>query len=93
MMTDTTPEAYLIVFIASTASVFIKTIQQSNIVHKKLWFIPPVSIMMCLLDAFMVGIYVKSGISWLVIVSGCASGLGSVGAVMIYDKVFNLKEK
>lgn len=83
---------YLIVFIASTVSVFVKTIQSSNIIHKKLLLIPPVSIMMQLLDAFMVGIYVKSGISWLVIVSGVASGLGSVLAVVMYSKFVGTKE-
>jgi hypothetical protein len=83
-----TPEMYLIVFIASGVSVFVKTVQSSNIIHKRLWFIPPVSILMQLLDAFLVTVYVKSGVSLLVIVAGIASGLGSVGAVIIYDKVF-----
>ena len=88
---ESSPEMYLIVFIASGFSVFVKTIQNSNIIHKRLWFIPPVSIFMCLLDAFMVGIYVKSGISWLVIVSGVASGLGSVLALVMYHRVFGEK--
>jgi len=86
--TDATPEMYLIVLIASGFSVFVKTIQNSNIIHKRLWLIPPVSIFMQLLDAFMVGVYVKSGISWLVIVSGVASGLGSVLALIMYQRVF-----
>ena len=41
---------------------------------------------MQLLDAFLVTVYVKSGVSLFVIVAGIASGLGSVGAVIIYDK-------
>lgn len=89
---DVTAETYILVFLACGISVFVKTVQNSNIIHKKLWFITPTSVILNILDALMIGIYAKSGISWLVVVGGVASGLGCVGAIVLYERLFGVRK-
>jgi hypothetical protein len=77
------PEVFLMVFLASLCAVFLKTFQQISVANKRYWWIVPVSIMMCVLEVFMVGMFVKNGLSTIILVAGIGSGIGSCIAIWV----------
>lgn len=84
---EASPEAYLMVFLASASAVFLKTFQQISVQKKRYLWITPVSIMMCILDVFIIGMYVKNGLSWIIVVAGIASGFGSCIGIYVHDRL------
>lgn len=81
------PEQYLFVFLACMCAVFLKTFQQVSVQKKKYMWITPVSVLMCILEVFIVGMYVKNGLSALIIVAGIGSGIGSCIGIWVHGKV------
>ena len=87
------PELYLLAFLASLVSVFLKTFQQNSVTKKMYIWIPPVSLMMVLLETYTVAIMAKHGISWLVLAFGLGGGIGSCIGVWVHAHLTNdLKE-
>lgn len=81
------PESYLFVFLATLAAVFLKTFQQVSVSKKKYLWITPVSVMMCILEVFIVGMYVKNGLSVIIIVAGIGSGVGSCIGIYVHERL------
>jgi len=88
-MTET-PEMYLFVFLASLCAVFLKTFQQFSVAKKKYLWITPVSVLMCILEVFIVGMYVKNGLSLIIIIAGIGSGVGSMIGIYAHSKIEEL---
>lgn len=84
---ETNAELYLLAFLASLCSVFLKTFQQNNVQKKLYYWIPPVSLMMTLLEVYTVAVMAKHGISWLVLYIGLGAGIGSCIGIWVHDKL------
>lgn len=84
---ETNAEMYLLAFLASLSAVFLKTFQQNNVQKKLYYWIPPVSLMMTLLEVYTVAVMAKHGISWLVLYIGLGAGIGSCIGIWVHDKL------
>jgi len=84
-------DLYLLAFLASLCNVFLKTFQQNNVQKKLYLLIPPISLMMTLLDVYTVSVMAKHGISWLVLYIGLGAGLGSCIGIWVHDKMIGEK--
>jgi len=80
-------DLYLLAFLASLCNVFLKTFQQNNVQKKLYLLIPPISLMMTLLDVYTVSVMAKHGISWLVLYIGLGAGVGSCIGIWVHDKM------
>jgi hypothetical protein len=68
----------------------IKSVQQLNVSNKLYWFIVPFSIIMALLEIFVVGTIVTSGsakVLELALALGVGGGFGSICATYLHAKV------
>ena len=92
METVSNPEMYLLAFLASLCAVFLKTFQQNNVQKKLYLWIPPISLLMTLLEVYTVAVMAKHGISWLVLYIGLGAGIGSCIGIWVHDKIIGEKE-
>lgn len=86
------PLMYLLAFLSSFGFVFLKSFQQLNVVKKAYMLIVPTSMLMAVMEVYVVATTAKNGWSWLlVLLIGLGSGLGSVSATWLHFKYW--KEK
>lgn len=84
---ESNPELYLLAFLASMISVFLKTYQTINVQKKMYYFIPPISLMMAVIEVYTVAVQAKHGLSLIVLAFGLGAGCGSVIAVFLHDRL------
>ena len=81
---------YVFSFLASFFYVGCKSCQQLNVSNKIYWLIPPFSILMALLEIYVVSTISKNGMEdllWLALALGLGGGFGSVCATYWHDKL------
>lgn len=81
---------YILSFIVSFFYIGVKSCQQLNVSQKLYWLIPPFSVLMCLLEVFVVSTVAKTAgmdaLLPLAISLGLGGGFGSVCATIMHDK-------
>jgi len=72
---------------ASLIYVFLKAIQQLNVVHHKVWWITPISLGMGLAEVFIIGTVSVSAVQgdgfWPLFFLGAALGLGGAAGALV----------
>jgi len=78
---------YLAIFGASFLYVFLKAIQQLNVVFHKVWWITPISIGMGLCEIFIVGTVSVEAVNgegfWPLFLLGISLGLGGAAGALL----------
>lgn len=85
---------YALSFIVSFFYIGVKSIQQLNVSQKLYWLIPPFSVIMALLEVYVVSAIVKSGVEGmfhLALALGLGGGFGSVCATLLHDRFLEKK--
>lgn len=85
---------YILSFLVSACYVAAKSVQQQNVTHKLYWLIPPFSIIMSLLEIFVVHTISKNGLEDMFVLAlslGLGGGFGSCAAVYLHDKLLGGK--
>lgn len=81
------PLMYALAFLSSFGFVFLKSFQQLNVVKKAYSLIVPTSMLMAVMEVYVVATTAKNGWQWiLVFLIGLGSGLGSVSATWLHSK-------
>lgn len=86
---------YFLSFVVSFFYVGIKSIQQLNVSNKLYWLIPPFSVLMALLEIYVVSTvshHDAQDLTQLAIALGCGGGFGSVVATYLHDYLMKNKE-
>ncbi len=81
---------FVLSFLISAGYVSMKSIQQLNVQNKIYWLIPPVSVIMALLEIFVVHTITKNvadDLFALALSLGLGGGFGSCAAVYLHDKI------
>jgi ABC-type Na+ efflux pump permease subunit len=81
------PEMYLLAFLASMISVFLKTFQTINVQKRMYYLIPPISLMMAVIEVYTVAVQAKHGLSLIVLAFGTGAGAGSCIGIYVHDKM------
>lgn len=75
---------YLSAFAVSFSYVFLKALQQLNVVHHKILWITPISILMGLCEVFIISTVATNGAGYAVLVGlGVSLGLGGAAGAII----------
>lgn len=83
------PLMYALAFLSSFGFVFLKSFQQLNVVKKTYSLIVPTSMLMAVMEVYVVATTAKNGWQWtLVFLIGLGSGCGSISATYLHGKVF-----
>jgi hypothetical protein len=85
---------YALSFVVSFFYIGVKSIQQLNVSQKLYWLIPPFSILMALLEVYVVSTISKNGMEGLMelaLALGLGGGFGSVCATYMHDKFLEKK--
>lgn len=81
------PLMYALAFLSSFGFVFLKSIQQLNVVKKAYPLIVPTSMLMAIMEVYIVATTSRNGWQWmLVLLIGLGSGLGSVSATWSHNR-------
>ena len=67
--------------------IFLKSFQQLNVVHKKYWWVLPVSYCLAASEAFLWVWIVNEGLGWGVFWMGTGSGIGCVTGMWLHKRV------
>lgn len=73
-------------FAASFVFVFLKAIQQLNVVHANYVWIMPVSFAMAACEVYTISATAASGWGWIIVPIGGGAGLGAMLAVYIHKR-------
>lgn len=94
MMIDITqpPWMYTLTFLSSFLYIFTKSFQQNNVTYRQYKWILPTSMVMAVMEVFMVSVLSKHGIGWLVLFVGSGGGLGSICATFVHHKYLTKKK-
>ncbi len=76
----------LLAFIVAFTHTLCKSVQQLNVVHEKLMWIPPVSMVMSLCEVAVIGLVVHQSY-WLAIFIGLGSAFGCLLAIHLHKKI------
>lgn len=79
--------AALITFGASFVFIFLKAAQQRNVAFDHYWWIVPTSMLMAVMEVYVIANIATRGYSWwLVLVIGLGSGLGALTAALLHKR-------
>lgn len=78
---------YALAFAASFVYVFLKALQQLNVVHGSVWWILPVSFGMAVCEVFVVVNVASAGWGWIIFPIGFGSGLGCLVAMHFHRRI------
>lgn len=82
---------YIVAFAASLIYVFLKGWQHQNVNNRHMYSVVIVSYLMCVMDALMIGLVIKTG--WTVaIAGGTGASLGMLLAFYFHDNVYGKKD-
>lgn len=76
-----------ILFMLAFVYVWLKAMQQLNVIHDQYRWIMPVSLGMGLCEVAMILLMVKADTIWLGLASGTGAGLGALLAMKMHKKV------
>lgn len=71
-------------FAAAFLFVALKAFQQLSVVHHRVWWVVPTSMLMAVCEVFVVAKVAASGWGWIVLPIGLGSGLGCLVAMFIH---------
>ena len=82
--------AYVLLFCAHFAFVFLKAFQNRNVIFDRFWPIMPVSFGMSFMDVYVITSLAATGFNLgSVIALGSAGGAGAVLAMVVHKKAFS----
>lgn len=79
--------AYLVAGLASFVFVFLKALQQLNVVHGNRWWVLPTSFAMATCEVAVVANMAKFGWGWIIIPVGLGGGLGCLVAMEFHRRI------
>jgi len=83
---------YLATFGASFVFIFLRAFQQRNVAFDNYIAILPVSLMMAVVEVFVVANIATQGYHWpLVLTIGLGSGSGALSAALLHKRIFKRK--
>jgi hypothetical protein len=77
---------YAIAFAASFAFVFLKALQQLNVVHANYFWIVPISFAMAACEVYTVAAVATSGWGWVILPIGAGASLGCILAIVAHKR-------
>lgn len=72
--------------LASFTYVFLRAMQQLNVVHNQYWWVMPTSIAMGLCDVWIILLIVRSETIWIGVTNGVGAGIGAVLAMYLHNR-------
>lgn len=73
--------------ITSFAYVFLRALQQLNVVHNQYWWVVPTSIAMGICDVYLVLTIVKAETLWIGLTNGIGAGSGAILAMIFHRRI------
>ena len=78
---------YLAAFVNSFIFIFLKAFQQLNVTKGHYMWVVPTSMMMALVEVWLVVKMAHLGWGWIVIPIGLGAGLGAVASMFVHNKL------
>lgn len=74
--------------LASAAMVFLRAMQQLNVVHDRKRWVPPISLAMATCEAVVVVNYARAGVElWLILSTGTGAAIGCLAAMALHRRL------
>lgn len=79
--------SYLIAFCTSFVFIFLKALQQQNVIAKQYLWVLPTSMTMAACEVYVVATTARNGYGWIILAVGLGSGLGCMASMWFHGKV------
>jgi hypothetical protein len=80
-------EAYAMAFIASFVGVGLKAAQQLNVVHHKVWWIPPISYGMAVSEVLIISSVADHGFGMIAFWIGTGAWMGAITSMCLHKRL------
>jgi hypothetical protein len=84
----------LLLAVVTYAYIGLKATQNLNIIHHRVWWVPPTSLLLAATEVYVIARVARSGLEWGVVLALATGGsLGSITAMHVHQRARRRKQK